>query len=143
MDNDFDNLVNSFFATPANGNSYDFYPKLDIKEYEGWYAASVDLPGFETDKINIELSDNNLIITGERSNEHHDENTNWTHNERSFGQFRRSFTLPESVDAEKIEANYENGVLQVLLPKAEITKPKSIEVKSSEKGFFEKLIGKN
>ena len=75
------------------------------------------------------MEDNRLIISGERREEKTEKEKNWIHTERSFGAFYRSLRLPKSVDENKIQANFRNGVLSVQLPKTERSKPKHIEIK--------------
>jgi HSP20 family protein len=87
------------------------------------------MPGMSKDEIRISYQDNELVISGERSSAHTDEGEEFVRVERSFGQFRRAFTLPRTVDAENIHATYDNGVLTVTVPKTEKVKPRQIDIK--------------
>ncbi|MBO9667562.1 MAG: Hsp20/alpha crystallin family protein [Bdellovibrio sp.] len=110
--------------TPATRSMAEFSPSVDIEEKENAYLVSADLPGFKKEDIKIEMSDNVLTISGERVQEQGDKK----HSERTWGKFQRSFSLPHQVAADKIEAAYKDGVLQMTLPKAEVSKARSIKV---------------
>ncbi len=103
----------------------DFSPAMDIEEKDETYYATVDLPGLKKEDIKIDLQDSVLTISGERVSTAKGEGR---HTERVHGQFLRSFTLPHQVDAEKIEAKFEDGVLHVTLPKSETAKARSIKI---------------
>lgn len=107
----------------------EFQPSCDIHENKDLFSLSVDLPGVKKEDIKIEVQNNVLSISGERVRETKSENSDsiW-HFERAYGRFERSFTLPTSVSADKIEAQFENGVLNVVLPKAEIAKGRTIQI---------------
>jgi HSP20 family protein len=130
---DFDRLVESF-VRPTYVNTVNFQPSADVHETEGHYMINFDIPGVKKEDIKIEMRGNQLEISGERK----DELKNGKG--RSYGKFERSFTLPETVNAEKIEAHYEDGVLSLALPKAETAKPKTIEIQTGNGGFFSKLL---
>jgi len=131
---DFDRIVDSFLR-PDSYSSVNFQPRIDLNETENHYMASFDMPGVKKDDIKIEMRGRQLVVTGERRSEI----KNSSH--RTTGKFERAFTLPESVDAEKIEAHYEDGVLNIALPKAEAAKPRTIEIQTANGGFFNKLLG--
>jgi len=118
-----------------------YMPNFDVNETEDAYFLSVDLPGVKKDDVTIDLSDNVLTVSGERKHEYETQNKGSRRFEQSYGQFTRSFTLPAAVDAEKVEANLEDGVLKIALPKSEQTKPHKIQVQSGRSGLFSKLIG--
>jgi|SRR5215469_15284720 len=106
-------------------------PAVDVMESEKGYEISADLPGMEEKNIEIKVTDGVLTMKGERQEEKEEKKKDYYLQERSFGSFQRSFEMPESVDADKIEASFKKGVLTVKLPKkAEAQKPaKKIEVK--------------
>lgn len=103
----------------------DFAPALDIEEKDDNYFVTVDLPGLKKEDIKIDLQNSVLTISGERTREMKGEGR---YSERAYGRFQRSFTLPQQVDVEKIEARFEDGVLHVTLPKAETAKARAIKV---------------
>ena len=142
--NGFDNMFDQFFTpTPASSamlGQMDFNPKLDVKEFDDHYLASFDLPGMNLSDINIDLNESQLKISGERTTEVNKDENGWAHRERSYGSFQRLITLPKNINSDKLEANYNNGVLDVLIPKTEATKARTIEVKSEPEGFLKKLL---
>ncbi len=108
-------------------------PAVDVVESEKAYEITADLPGMDEKNIEVKVTDGVLTMKGERQEEKEEKKKDYYLQERSFGSFQRSFELPDSVDAEKIEASFKKGVLTVKLPKkAEAQKPaKKIEVKAA------------
>jgi len=104
-------------------------PALDISERKDAYLVTVELPGVEADDLEITLEDGLLTIQGERHFAHNSSAQQFHRVERRYGAFRRSITLPAQVQAEQIEASFENGVLQIMVPKMEEAKPKRIQVR--------------
>lgn len=102
---------------------------LDVAEKSDAYIVKASVPGVAPEDVEITLSDNVLTIKGEMKEDKEIKEEAYHLRERRFGQFTRSVTLPMPVNADKIEAVNENGVLTLTLPKAESTKPKKIEVK--------------
>jgi len=117
----------------------DEFPKYDVKETDKCYVMSFDLPGVKKENLNIEVKDGVLTVCGERKSDVTHEGTL----ERFYGNFTRSFSLPDHVDGEKIGAHYEDGVLYVALPKTEAKAGKKVEISygANSKGIFAKLIG--
>lgn len=119
-----------------------FTPACDVTEANDHYLMTVDLPGFKKEDIKIEMNDNVLTISGERRRETSPDEEKKNHRyERSYGSFVRSFTLPTTVSSDKVEANYEDGVLNLYLPKTPMAKSRTIEIQAKSGGFFDKLIG--
>ena len=104
-------------------------PALDISERKDAYLVTVELPGVEAEDLDITLEDGLLTIQGERHFAHDSSEQQFHRVERRYGAFRRSITLPAHVMAEQIEASFEDGVLQILVPKAEEAKAKHIQVR--------------
>ena len=106
-------------------------PAVDIIEKDNAYEITADLPGMDEKNIEVKLSNGGLMIRGEKQEERKEQKRDYYLHERSFGAFERSFSLPEGVDADKIEASFKKGVLTVTLPKRpEAIKPeKQIPVK--------------
>ena len=100
-------------------NVVTFTPKVNTREGEYAYHVDVDLPGVKKEDIKIDVKENVLIISGERNFKEEVKEEDYYRVETRFGKFSRSFTLPESVDIENIEASAENGVLEVVIPKLE------------------------
>ena len=124
-------LMDQFFNTNEliNRTESEWVPAVDIEEDDNGYKFFVELPGMEKDDVKISLHDDILTIKGEKKFEKKDETKNYHCYERRFGTFERAFRLNSEVIIDKIDATFKNGVLQVSLPKAEIVKPKEIEVK--------------
>ncbi len=105
--------------------------KCDIYEKDGDYHIDMDVPGFGKDEIKIEAKKDYLTITAEKSSEVNDEDKakNYIHRERSYGKYQRSFYLHD-LDSDKVEAEFNNGVLSIIVPKKEETEDKKyIEIK--------------
>lgn len=116
-----------------------FKPGYDVEETNEAYLLTVDLPGMKKEDVQIALNDNVLTLSGERKIERSEGKSRF---ERSYGRFQQSFTLPGTVDVNRVEAHLEDGVLHIALPKSEMAKPRTIEVQTGKGGFFSKLIGK-
>jgi HSP20 family protein len=99
-------------------------PLVNIKQAEDKYSVEMSVPGFDKNDFNIELNENELIISSEKEENKEQEGEKYTRKEFSYQSFRRSFTLPETVDGDKISAQYKDGVLYVDIPKREEAKPK-------------------
>lgn len=106
-----------------------FAPAMDLKEREDAYVAEIEMPGMKPDDFKVEVQDGVLSIRGERKQETEEKTKQWHRSERVYGSFERRVALPSSVDAEKVEAAYKDGVLTVTIPKSPEAKPKSIQVK--------------
>lgn len=104
-------------------------PAVDILEREDEYLVKVELPGVNKDDVKITLESNILTIRGEKQQEQEEKGQSYHRLERTHGSFQRSFTLPTTVRNDKIDASFRDGVLSVVLPKSEESKPRAIEVK--------------
>jgi HSP20 family protein len=124
-------LFNYYPVESEEGGISAFRPNVSTREGEFAYHVEVDLPGVKKEDIHIDLKDNQIIISGERSFKKERQEKDYYKVESSYGKFQRSFALPENVDVENIEASCEDGVLEVVLPKmkAEKTEVKKIHVK--------------
>ena len=107
-----------------------FTPTVDLQEKKDSYLVSMDLPGLHDKDIKIDVKDGRLSVSGERRRLEREEEGLFRRFERSYGRFERTFALPQDVDQDKIQAHFESGVLEILIPKAEVTKPRSIEIKT-------------
>ena len=113
------------------GESVGWTPKADIFEDEEGVALRFELAGVEPKDVDIRFENGVLTLRGDRKMENEDKRDNYHRVELSYGTFTRSFSLPATIDAEKIRAESKNGVLTVHLPKKPEAKPKSIQVKVS------------
>ena len=130
LQTDIDRLVDSFWGTPepARRHSSAWAPAMDVRESEGEYVLSFDVPGLKPDEVTVELDRGRLTVSGERTRESVTEGERVHRFERQVGSFTRTISLPQGVDDEKIEAEQEDGVLTVRVPKPEQPKPKRIPV---------------
>lgn len=141
-----DRLFDEIWSTPAartwRNSDAQWSPACDIEEAEDHYLLTLDMPGIPKDNIKIEVIDNQLMISGERKQEQRKKTDGAWYSERRQGKFQRAFTLPAGLNADKVEANYQDGTLKVYVPKAEIIKPKQIKISSGPTtNFLSKLMG--
>jgi HSP20 family protein len=101
---------------------------MDVVEAGDHFVLRADLPGLSESDVKIELEDSILTVSGERKSEHEQQGEGYYRVERAFGSFARSLTLPEGVDANGIQANFDNGVLEVRIPKPEQHKPRKVQI---------------
>jgi HSP20 family protein len=113
----------------AMANAPAWAPALDIAERKDAYLVTVELPGVKLDDLTITLEDGLLTIQGERQFAEDSSEQQFHRVERRYGAFRRSITLPAHVQADAVQATVEDGVLQIMVPKAEEAKPKRIQVR--------------
>lgn len=124
-------LVSNFFGREDGGlEGAWFTPRMNIAETDKSYEVTLDLPGMKPEEFDIELKEGQLWVTGERKHEKEEKGKTYHRIERQYGQFRRIIPLDLPVDADKVEAEYKDGVLHVTVPKSETAKPKRIEVKA-------------
>jgi HSP20 family protein len=107
----------------------DWAPVADITEDDKEYLIKAELPDLKKEDVKVTVENGVLTITGERKMEKEEKGKKYHRIERAYGSFARSFTLPEDADAQKIQAEFKDGILTVHLPKNENAKPKQIEVK--------------
>jgi HSP20 family protein len=111
-------------ASPAGA----FSPALDVEESEDGFTLHVELPGVSADDVEITLEENVLTIGGERGFYETKELEGFRRIERHFGRFHRAVRLPDRVDADRVEANYRDGILTIAVPKAEDARPRRIQI---------------
>ncbi len=124
--NDLDGLIDSIFTGVK-------IPPVDIKENKTGYAISAEIPGYKEDEINLYVENHVLTLEGkkEEKEDKAEDGRKYLIKERVVRNFKRSFTLPEDADEEKVSATFKNGVLEIDLPKTEKAQPKRIEVKAN------------
>ena len=145
MFSDLDTMFDDFFRegwmrSPTTAPKV-FAPNVDIAENEDFYMISADLPGMKKDEIEVAVKDGVLTLSGERHRESESTDAGYHRVEKTYGQFKRSFQLPTKIDEEKIQARHEDGVLEVLIPKTEMSQTKSVKVESGKSGLFSRLLG--
>lgn len=116
-------------ALTEDGGVAAWAPKADVLEKEDAFVVNLEVPGINPDDVQISLQGDTLSIRGERKHEAQQSGENYLRVERSYGAFQRNFALGLPVEADKVSAEYADGVLTVTLPKAEAVKPKQIRVK--------------
>lgn len=134
MDQLIGNLMRESSVWQGHGDKGYMRLALDVREDDHGYNVKASLPGIDPENLDISFSENKLTIQGKVQAESVDENAKWHLRERHSGEFMRSITLPAAVDADAIQAAYENGVLTLALPKAEDVKPRKIAVRATGDG---------
>lgn len=122
----FQDTLNRMLSDEAGGRPW--VPPVDILENENDLILKADLPGVKMEDIDIRLENGTLTLKGQRKFEESSEGKGYHRMERAYGTFVRAFTLPDSVDPEKVTAEYKDGVLTVTMGKKEIAKPRSVKV---------------
>ena len=130
-------LFSTFFDTPTNrpaggGNGTAagrrWLPAMDLVETGDHFVLKADLPGMSENDVSIELENNVLTVAGERRTEHEDKEAGYYRLERAMGAFSRSLTLPEGIDPDAVTATFDNGVLEVRIPKPAEAKPRRVQI---------------
>jgi HSP20 family protein len=124
-------LFSSFFDTPTPGNGSAvrrWIPAMDLVETEDHFVLKADLPGVSESDVNIVFENNVLTLSGERMAEHEAKKDGYYRLERTSGSFSRSLTLPDGIDAGAVTAKFDNGVLEVRIPKPAEAKPRRIQI---------------
>jgi HSP20 family protein len=141
----FDDFEGGFWRTPFRSSllgvdpfrrgevSWGKVPAVDVADTPKGYEITAELPGLDEKNIEVKLADGTLTIKGEKKDEREEKKKDYYLSERHYGSFQRSFAVPEGVDAEKIEANFKNGVLTVTLPKTPEaqSREKKIEIRKA------------
>jgi len=120
---EFDRLFDDWTSPAPRGlrTESTFVPACDVEEGEDHFLLTLEMPGMKRDDIKLEVNDDQLTISGERR-----------YSERRFGKFQRSFALPPGIDTTRVEANYQDGILRIMVPKAESSKPRQIKIGSGK-----------
>ena len=128
-----DEAFGGFPTGHSNGDALGsaWTPNVDIREDKDHLTLTLDVPGVRPEDVKISLENQVLTIAGEKQAVQQEKDERWHRWERQYGRFERTFTLPSTVDAERIEATSDNGVLTVRLPKIEKARPREIQVRSS------------
>lgn len=125
-----DRLFDDTFGRAAgNGTASAWTPAVDVREEDDAFVFELELPGVAPDGVEVTADNGVLSVSGEKRAQHEREQERWHIIERSHGSFRRTFSLPQNVNEEAIEASFEDGLLTVRVPKAEVPKPRKIDVR--------------
>jgi HSP20 family protein len=128
LQRDMNRLFSQYYPSPLR--TAPGYPAINIWTNEDGQFVSAEMPGVHVDDIDIDVNNNVLTISGQRSLEEVPEDAHFHRRERGYGEFSRTIQLPYAVDADKVEASFKDGVLNITLPKVEAEKPKQIAIKS-------------
>jgi HSP20 family protein len=115
----------------GNGHQESWKPRMDVSETDAAYIIEADVPGLTIQDITVQLEGATLEIAGERQSALRQQGGHFTHSERVFGKFQRTFSLPTAVNADEIQAAYTNGVLTVTVPKASAARTRRINVQTA------------
>jgi HSP20 family protein len=135
LQTDVNRVFDAFFGDrAANGRARRWVPAIDLVETDEHFVLKVDLPGLEKDDVEIEVKDGLLTVSGERKAEHQESKDGYHRIERAYGSFSRSLTLPQGVDADQVQADFNQGVLEVRVPKPAERKPHRVQIGASVDG---------
>jgi len=127
---DFDRFFNVAFGAAPSLSGWS--PPVDVRENDEGFVVTAELPGLTSDQVEVNVENGVLAISGEKNEQREEggKGDNAHLVERRYGKFQRNFSLPRSVDSAKVDANFENGILTVALPKAAAAKARKITIKS-------------
>ncbi len=128
--NDMDRLMDSFFGDSSRGSDDEtmLSPSLDVAETDKEFSVRVELPGVKEENIDVSVADQMLTIRGEKKEESEQNEKNFHRSERRFGSFQRAVELPQNVDAEKVTADFNNGVLSIHIPKTATAAARKVKI---------------
>lgn len=131
MRSELDEMFEDFFNWGKSGeelSTMKWSPSVDISENDESIVINAEIPGMNKEDINVSVKNDTLTIKGEKKKEREEEDENYHVVERSYGRFQRSFTLPDNVKSDEINANYKDGVLNITIPKTEEATSKEVKV---------------
>ncbi len=131
LQNEMNRLFSTFFDAPTAGNGGSarrWVPAMDLVETEEHFVLRADLPGVDEKDVTIELENNVLTLAGERRTEHEEKREGYYRVERATGSFSRALTLPEGIDPDAVQADFDNGVLEIRVPKPAQAKPRKVRI---------------
>lgn len=130
-----DRFLDRFFGQTSQNQPMIWAPEVDVRETADELQVAVDLPGLSPEDVSVTVENGVLSISGEKKQEIQEgkEEANYHLFERRYGRFERSFTLPRSVQADQVKANFQNGVLTIRLPKTQEAKPRRVQIESGRR----------
>src|SRR5919109_2711880 len=134
LQSDLDRAFDPFFGRTQNDARRRWIPAMDLVEADDHLVLKADLPGLDKDDVEIEIKDNVLTVSGERKTEREDSSNGYHRVERAYGRFSRSLSLPEGVDADQVQADFDKGVLEVRIPKPAERKPHRVQIGAAVEG---------
>ena len=127
---DFDHVMKDFLRGFGGSlSSREVFPVADVKEDENKYTVTLEVPGIDKKDLKIKIKESSLMVEGEKREESKDKGESYLRVERAYGNFRRVFNFACDLDEKKVDAEFEDGILTIVLPKSEKEKPKEVEVK--------------
>ncbi len=126
-------MFEDFFAPAMRAESNGWNPRMNIAETAKEYQVSVELPGVEEKDIDVSLHEGLLTVKGSRQSEKESKDKNFHRIEAFYGDFQRTVQLPDHIEADKVSANFKNGVLQIAIPKLDQIKPQARKIKIEAK----------
>lgn len=129
FEREFENLMHGLLGPEERGWLNGFVPAANVAETETGYEVTMELPGMKPEEFSVEFKNGELWISGEKREEKEEKGKIFHRVERRHGEFRRVIPLPGDVAQEKVEAEFKEGVLKVMVPKTEEAKPRRVEVK--------------
>jgi HSP20 family protein len=136
LQTDLNRVFDTFFGgRTENGAPRRWIPAMDLAETDEHLVLKADLPGLGADDVEIEVKDGVLTVSGERKTEHEDSSHGYHRVERSYGRFSRSLSLPQGVDPDQVQAEFDKGVLEVRVPKPAERKPHRVQIGASVEGM--------
>jgi HSP20 family protein len=125
-------VFDAFFGNGTGARTRRWMPAMDLVETDEHLVLRADLPGLDHDDVNVEVKDGTLTVSGERKAEHAEKSEGFYRVERAYGSFARSLSLPRGVDADRIDADFDRGVLEVRIPKPAESKPHRVAIRDGE-----------
>jgi HSP20 family protein len=134
LQSDLNRAFDMYFGGRATDATRRWIPAMDLVETDDYLVLKADLPGLDSDDVEIEIKDGVLTISGERRTEHEASANGYHRVERAYGRFSRSLSLPQDVEADQVQADFEKGVLEVRIPKPAERKPHRVQIGESMEG---------
>jgi HSP20 family protein len=135
LQTDLNRVFDSFFGGRAgNDAARRWIPAMDLVETDDHLVLKADLPGIDREDVEIEVKDGVLTVSGERRTEHEGSSNGYHRVERAYGRFSRSLSLPDGVNADRVKADFDKGVLEVRIPKPAERKPHRVQIGASVEG---------
>jgi HSP20 family protein len=128
LQNEVNRVFDAFFGGGASAPARRWVPAVDVVETDERLLLKMDLPGLDRDDVSIEIRDGVLTVSGQRRAEHEQKSEGYHRIERAFGTFSRSLSLPDGIEPDKVEANFDKGVLEIRVPKPEERKPHRVQI---------------
>lgn len=127
LQSEIDSMINTFWGSPSSRNTSAWQPRVDIVENDESYSLFAEVPGMTREDIRVSVKEGVLILEGNKR-PHYENTDRPNRRERFFGNFSRTFQLPDNVKLDDMSATYRDGILHLTVPKAEEAKPRQIEV---------------